>query len=61
MKGLSAYQKFVAGTLEWDLLSVINILFGPPKVYEGWAAFGVTGLTNKIMEQRLDNYIDHLP
>lgn len=61
---LSAYQQFAAGTFEydtyWDLLSVIDILSGPPKVYEGWAAFGVIGLTDNMMEQRLDNYINRL-
>jgi hypothetical protein len=41
----------------WDLLSLIEILIGPPKVYPGWTAFGVTGLTDELMEERLDSYL----
>lgn len=44
----------------WDIVSVIDILFGPPTVYPGWEAFGVTGLTNQMMEERLDNYVQSL-
>lgn len=40
----------------WDMLSLIDVLFGPPEVYPGWAAFGVTGLTNRMMEERMDAY-----
>lgn len=41
----------------WDILSVFDILFGPPKVFSGWKALGVTELTDKIMEERLDAYM----
>ncbi len=41
----------------WDLLSVIDILFGPPEVYPGWTALGVTGLSNQMMQERLDTYL----
>lgn len=44
----------------WDLVSVIDVLFGSPEVYPGWAAFGVTGLTNKMMEERMDRYVNSL-
>lgn len=58
---LSAYQKHAGPEFNydpyWDLLSLIDILFGPPKVYPGWEAFGVTGLTDKLMEERLDKYM----
>lgn len=43
--------------LYWDLLSIIDILFGPPEVYPGWTALGVTGLTNQLMQERLDTYL----
>lgn len=57
---LTAYQKH-AGELfiydpYWDLLSLIDVLFGSPEVYSGWAAFGVTGLTDQMMEERMDAY-----
>ncbi|WP_106495192.1 aminoglycoside phosphotransferase family protein [Lentibacillus sp. Marseille-P4043] len=41
----------------WDFVSLIDILFGPPVVYPGWEAFGLTGLTDKMMEERLDRYV----
>ncbi|WP_174615563.1 phosphotransferase family protein [Virgibacillus ihumii] len=41
----------------WDLLSVADMLVGPPEVYPGWEAFGVTGLTNEMMKERLDRYV----
>lgn len=44
----------------WDIISVIDFVFGPPTVYPGWEAFGVTGLTNEMMEQRMDAYVQSL-
>lgn len=41
----------------WDLISLIDILFGEPEVYAGWIALGVTGLTKDLMIQRLDAYM----
>ncbi|WP_077324214.1 phosphotransferase family protein [Virgibacillus siamensis] len=41
----------------WDLLSVADMLVGPPEVYPGWEAFGMTGLTNDMMKERLDQYV----
>ncbi|MEK3889149.1 phosphotransferase family protein [Bacillus sp. FSL K6-3431] len=41
----------------WDILSVIDILFGTPEVYPGWTALGVTELTDQMMEERLDAYL----
>ncbi|WP_164670797.1 phosphotransferase family protein [Virgibacillus doumboii] len=41
----------------WDLLSLTDMLVGPPEVYPGWKAFGVTGLTNQMMKERLDQYL----
>ncbi|WP_165279918.1 phosphotransferase family protein [Paenibacillus protaetiae] len=40
----------------WDLVSLTDILFGPPSVYEGWTAAGVAGLTDQIVRDRLDEY-----
>lgn len=61
---LTAYEQYKSDTFTyhpyWDFLSLIDILDGPLTVYPGWAAFGVTGLTDKMMEQRLDKYIESL-
>jgi aminoglycoside phosphotransferase (APT) family kinase protein len=61
---LSAYQRHAGASFHyepfWDLLSLIDILFGPPTVYPGWAAFGVTGLTDDLMIERLDSYMTSL-
>jgi aminoglycoside phosphotransferase (APT) family kinase protein len=58
---LAAYQDYTADffTYEpyWDLLSLADILDGPPEVYSGWTALGVTGLMNQLMEERLDEYL----
>ncbi|MFJ7974497.1 phosphotransferase family protein [Peribacillus sp. NPDC096379] len=58
---LTAYQHYAGSAFRydsyWDLVSLIDILFGPPTVYPGWAAFGVTGLTDEMMKERLDAYL----
>ena len=42
----------------WDLISVADTLTERPEVYRGWTDLGVTGLTNKLMEERLDAYLE---
>lgn len=58
---LTAYEKYAGSTFQyepfWDLLSLIEVLYGPPSVYPGWPAFGVTGLTDSLMVERLDRYM----
>ncbi|TFJ92705.1 phosphotransferase family protein [Lentibacillus salicampi] len=44
----------------WDIIALINFLDGPPEVYPGWEAFGITGLTNHLMKERLDAFISHV-
>jgi aminoglycoside phosphotransferase (APT) family kinase protein len=60
----SAYQHLAGSAFSyepyWDILSLIEILDGPPKVYPGWIAFGVTGLTDEMMNKRLDQYLKTL-
>lgn len=57
---LSAYQVYAGKDFiydpYWDLVSLVDVLFGPPEVYPGWEAFGFTGLTDKLMEERMDKY-----
>lgn len=58
---LTAYDRYSGSAFSyhpyWDLLSLIDILFGPPTVYPGWTALGVTGLTDELMARRLDQYV----
>lgn len=45
----------------WDIAAVLDFLCGErPQVYPGWAAFGMTGLTDAVMEERLDAYVSSL-
>ncbi|MGI2328583.1 phosphotransferase family protein [Planococcus sp. YIM B11945] len=41
----------------WDLLSLTDILEGTPSVYAGWPAFGVKGLSDELVQHRLDTYL----
>lgn len=44
----------------WDILALIEVLPGPPQVYPGWSAFGVTDLTSKRIMDRLTQYVKGL-
>jgi len=44
----------------WDLMALVEVLPGPPGVYEGWRAFGVTHLDDRLMRERLDEYLASL-
>jgi aminoglycoside phosphotransferase (APT) family kinase protein len=59
-KFLLAYKKHAGSSFHydvyWDLISLIDILEEPPKVYQGWVDFGVMGLTNQLMRERVDQY-----
>lgn len=61
---LTAYEKHAGSSFTynsyWDIVSAFDILEGPPTVYSGWAAFGVTGLTDTMMEVRLDAFVESL-
>ncbi|MEA2763782.1 MAG: hypothetical protein QOK07_186, partial [Gemmatimonadaceae bacterium] len=41
----------------WDLMSVVELLPGPPSMYEGWRAGGVPTISNALMRERVDDYI----
>ncbi|WP_318616093.1 aminoglycoside phosphotransferase family protein [Sporosarcina sp. YIM B06819] len=61
---LEAYKKHAGSSftydLYWDIVSAFDFLDGPPTVYSGWEAFGVTGLTDEMMEQRMDAFVGSL-
>jgi aminoglycoside phosphotransferase (APT) family kinase protein len=41
----------------WDLMSVVELLPGPPSMYEGWRASGVPNISNALMRERVDEYV----
>ncbi|PSL40288.1 aminoglycoside phosphotransferase (APT) family kinase protein [Planomicrobium soli] len=58
---LAAYQNYSKESFKyhpyWDLLSLIDILDGPPSVYTGWLEFGMIGLSDELIQHRLDEYL----
>lgn len=44
----------------WDLMALVEVLPGPPDVYEGWPAFGVHHLDEEVMRERVDDYLSSL-
>lgn len=41
----------------WDLMSVVELLPGPPAMYDGWSAAGLPRISNAIMRERIDAYV----
>lgn len=41
----------------WDLMSVVELLPGPPSMYEGWRAGGVRPIGDAQMRERVDAYV----
>jgi aminoglycoside phosphotransferase (APT) family kinase protein len=58
---LAAYTLAAGSDFEydpyWDLMSVVELLPGPPGAYEGWRAGGVTDITDETMRERVDRYV----
>ncbi len=44
----------------WDMLTLIEVLPGPPGVYKGWEDLGFQGLTDELLGVRLDEYAESL-
>ena len=44
----------------WDLMTVVELLPGPPTMYEGWRVGGVAPISNATMRERVDNYVTSL-
>lgn len=62
---LATYEKHAGSSFiydsYWDIVSAFDFVGdGPPTVYGGWAAFGVTGLTDVMMEERMDAFVASL-
>jgi len=58
---LTAYQSLAGSAFDycpyWDLRAIADCLSGPPGVYSGWVDFGVTFLTDQIVQERVDAYL----
>jgi aminoglycoside phosphotransferase (APT) family kinase protein len=68
LHGLSVADDFLAAYIAgagsefeydpyWDLMSVVELLPGPPSMYEGWRAGGVGIISNALMRERVDLYV----
>ncbi|GAC1416430.1 MAG: hypothetical protein NVSMB53_15380 [Gemmatimonadaceae bacterium] len=41
----------------WDLMSVVELLPGPPSMFEGWRASGVAHISDVVLRERVDLYV----
>ncbi len=67
MYGMQAADRFLDHYLDlcgekayhpyWDLMALIELLPGPPYVYEPWPVFGLKGLSSSLLIQRADDYL----
>jgi len=58
---LEAYVKAAGSEFKydpyWDLMSVVELLPGPPSMYEGWSAAAFPRISNAVMRERVDAYV----
>jgi aminoglycoside phosphotransferase (APT) family kinase protein len=68
LRGVTAADDFLAAYLTaagsdftydpyWDLMTIVELLPGPPTMYEGWSLAGFPRITNAVMRERVDAYI----
>lgn len=41
----------------WDLMTVVELLPGPPQMYQGWRAEGFPAISDATMRDRVDRYV----
>jgi len=41
-------------------MALIEVLPGPPGLYEGWIACSVRGLTPSLIRERIDAYVESI-
>jgi aminoglycoside phosphotransferase (APT) family kinase protein len=58
---LAAYIRRAGADFEydpyWDLMTVVEMLPGPPEMYDGWRASGVKKIPRETILERLDAYV----
>jgi aminoglycoside phosphotransferase (APT) family kinase protein len=68
LHGVAAADEFLAAYIAaagpefsydpyWDLMSVVELLPGPPSMYEGWRASGFPNIADAVMRERVDLYV----
>jgi len=68
LHGVSVADDFLSGYIAaagsefeydpyWDLMSVVELLPGPPSMYEGWRVSGVPAISDALMRERVDLYV----
>jgi hypothetical protein len=58
---LAAYIRCAGSDFEydpyWDLMTLVELLPGPPGMYEGWLAMGVRLIPRATIVERVDAYV----
>ena len=68
LHGVQVADDFLEGYIEvagpefrydpyWDLMSVVEMLPGPPSMYEGWRVAGHPPISKAVMRDRVDAYV----
>lgn len=61
---LEAYRAEAGASFEyhpfWDLMTLIELLPGPPGIYPGWPTFGIIDLDEELVRARVDDYLTSL-
>ena len=68
LHGVELADEFLAAYIEeagseftydpyWDLMTVVELLPGPPTMYEGWRLAGHPHISNAVMRERVDEYV----
>ena len=59
---LRAYERLAGAAFAyhpyWDLLEITDSLPGPPRLYPPWAEFGLRHLTEQLLRERVDDYLE---
>jgi len=59
---LQAYERLTGASFAyhpyWDLLALMEALPGPPRLYPPWAEFGIRHLTEEMMRERVDAFLE---
>lgn len=68
LHGVSAADDFLAAYIAaagsdfeydpyWDLMSVVELLPGPPSMYQGWRSSGFPDISDSVMRERVDLHV----
>jgi len=59
---LDSYRRYAGDNFDynpyWDLATLVDYAFGEPEVYQGWIDLGFAKLTNELVMERLDAYLE---